>query len=155
VEYREADSFVKQLIKYIVDGENVLNYYLPKEKIEFVFKDMPSLTYEILMRSIPKIKRMNKNGVLKMHKNIGSLHQKIFNIVPFTDSEFNLERVRKYYNLVNLGSKERVLSEATSSTSLDDRSSFTYEEYVRIIEFITNQTIDLETARQLKSILKA
>jgi len=81
--------------------------------------------------------------------------KKIFNIVPFTDSEFNLERVRKYYNLVNLGSKERVLSEATSSTSLDDRSSFTYEEYVRIIEFITNQTIDLETARQLKSILKA
>lgn len=83
---------------------DALQPYLPKTKWRYLFEGLAHLQSRILVKSIKKIKSMNKRGVNKMNRNIFALQQNLTNIIQFKETHF--DRVRKFYSLVNL--KEEV-----------------------------------------------
>lgn len=59
----------------------------------------------MLIKGLGKIKSINRNGVLKMCRNVFALQQNLTNIVQF--KELHFDRVRKFYQLLNLSEDVR------------------------------------------------
>lgn len=56
----------------------------------------------VLVNNAIYTRNLNKNGVMKMTRNILALQQNLKNIVE-TPGEISLERARRYYEMFNMG----------------------------------------------------
>jgi exocyst complex component 4 len=68
----------------------------------FVFEGLDTLMEHSLVSNAIYIRNLNKNGVMKMTRNILALQQNLNNIVE-TPGEISLERARRYYEMFNMG----------------------------------------------------
>lgn len=98
----EPDFFIAQYNKDLAMADDVLTAFLPPLKIRYLFSGLPRLLARILIQSAKHISAINANGVARMLRNVSALAQNLSNVVEVAElSEF--ERVRVYYELLNLG----------------------------------------------------
>ncbi|KAL6070959.1 hypothetical protein QOT17_006467 [Balamuthia mandrillaris] len=71
----EPDSFVAELAKDLNNSVELMSKCLPSRKTRFVFHGLDCLLSNILINSLPKIRKINQNGVLRMCKNAFCLQQ--------------------------------------------------------------------------------
>ncbi|KAJ3350234.1 hypothetical protein HDU83_009804 [Entophlyctis luteolus] len=76
----EPDQYIDALNEDLVLIQEALSLALPLRKIRFVYDGLPSLVSYVLCMNLKYIKRINRNGVLKLHRNVESLQQSITNI---------------------------------------------------------------------------
>ncbi|KAI7867284.1 Sec8 exocyst complex component-specific domain-containing protein [Spinellus fusiger] len=125
----EPDPYVITLNSDLMEIDDCINASLPAKDEMFAFDGLPALIIHLLISEATYIKRMNKNGVQKMTRNILALQQNLSNFVPSSQSS-TLDRASKYYQLFNLGSKGIVQSIRESGPL------FTFDEYRVILGLI-------------------
>ncbi|PRP74064.1 exocyst complex component 4 isoform a [Planoprotostelium fungivorum] len=114
-EVLEPDPAIIDLNRDLSTIEEALSPYLPKIKLKYLFYSLPPLISNVLIKSLlRKIKSVNKNGVLKMCRNVFALQQNLTNIVQFKEVYFN--KVRRYYLLLN-STEEELLAQIKTSIS--------------------------------------
>lgn len=92
-------------------------HHLPPIKTRFLFDRLAALIARLLIKGLGSIKGINKNGVFKMFRNVFALQQNLTNIIVRKEQHF--DRVRKYYDLLNLSEEELLaaISDTISSFS--------------------------------------
>lgn len=130
-EAQEPDNFILELNKDLSASEECMSTFLPSHKIRYLFDGLPRLISTILIRSLKKIKRMNRIGVQKMIRNVLALQQNLTNIASNASKEHYFERARKYFELLNLPEDEII-----SLLSEDRlRVQFSVDEFKSLLEF--------------------
>lgn len=71
----------------------------------------------VLVNNAIYTRNLNRNGVMKMTRNILALQQNLKNIVE-TPGEISLERARRYYEMFNMGPVVCILNLFTKDTML-------------------------------------
>lgn len=97
-------------------------HHLPPLKTRFLFDRLAPLIARLLIKGLGSIKGINKNGVFKMFRNVFALQQNLTNIIVRKEQHF--DRVRKYYDLLNLTEEElqshlsEIISPANSNSNV-------------------------------------
>lgn len=118
---QEPDVFISELNTSLSSVEETMAHHLPPLKTRFLFDRLAPLIARLLIKGLVSIKGINKNGVFKMFRNVFALQQNLTNIVVRKEQHF--DRVRKYYDLLNLTEEElqshisEVVSQPSSSSS--------------------------------------
>eukprot|EP01117_Protostelium_nocturnum_P014416 TRINITY_DN5482_c5_g1_i1.p1 TRINITY_DN5482_c5_g1~~TRINITY_DN5482_c5_g1_i1.p1 ORF type:complete len:882 (+),score=250.34 TRINITY_DN5482_c5_g1_i1:1213-3858(+) len=147
-EVLEADQHIVELNRDLSSIEETLEPHLPKIKLRYLFYSLPPLISTVLIKSLRKIKSINKNGVLKMCRNVFALQQNLTNIVQFKESYFN--KVRKYYLLLN-STEEELVAQIKNSISENRISSL--EEFKTIKTILEFKAANKKTNAFEKTIL--
>ncbi|ORX76849.1 hypothetical protein BCR32DRAFT_69784 [Anaeromyces robustus] len=74
-EIPEPDSYIFMLNKDLIKCEEIMKSILKPNKIKFLFNDLGSLMVNILMTNVKYIKSINKNGILRLGRNVRSIQQ--------------------------------------------------------------------------------
>jgi len=74
-EIPEPDSYVFMLNKDLIKCEEIMKSILKPNKNRFLFNDLGSLMVNILMTNVKYIKCINKNGILRLGRNVRSIQQ--------------------------------------------------------------------------------
>ncbi|OAD77145.1 hypothetical protein PHYBLDRAFT_180340 [Phycomyces blakesleeanus NRRL 1555(-)] len=125
----EPDPYVITLNSDLMEVDDCINASLPAKDEMFAFDGLPALIVHLLISEATYIKRMNKNGVQKMARNILALQQNLSNFVPSSQSS-TLDRACDYYQLYNLGSEGLIRS------IRENGPAFTFDEYLVILGLI-------------------
>ena len=90
--------------------EETLSAGLDESKVVYVYDGVAHLIATILIDAIVNIRKINKNGVKKMCRNLFSLqHTLTSNITGSRDN--SLDQAKQYYELLNMRSQVRVYNE--------------------------------------------
>jgi hypothetical protein len=112
--------FISELNTSLSSVEETMAHHLPPIKTRFLFDRLAALIARLLIKGLASIKGINKNGVFKMFRNVFALQQNLTNIIVRKEQHF--DRVRKYYDLLNLTEEELqshlsdTISQPTSQT---------------------------------------
>ncbi|KAF7732333.1 hypothetical protein EC973_005229 [Apophysomyces ossiformis] len=134
----EPDPYVITLNSDLMDIDDCINASLPPKDEMFAFDGLPALAVHLLITDASHIKRMNKNGVQKMVRNIMALQQNLSNFTPPLQSAV-LDRARDYYQTFNLG------SEALIRSIRENGPTFTFDEYRVILGLMHDVGRELES----------
>lgn len=105
---QEPDVFISELNASLSSVEETMAHHLPPIKTRFLFDRLAALIARLLIKGLASIKGINKNGVFKMFRNVFALQQNLTNIIVRKEQHF--DRVRKYYELLNLSEEELLAS---------------------------------------------
>ncbi|OBZ83789.1 putative exocyst complex component sec8 [Choanephora cucurbitarum] len=118
----EPDPYIITLNSDLMELDDCINASLPHKDELFAFEGLPALIVHILVSEAVYIKKLNKNGVQKMNRNILALQQNLSNFVPISQCSV-MERAREYYQLYMLG------SEGIIRSIQENGAKFTFDEY--------------------------
>ncbi|KAI8380409.1 Sec8 exocyst complex component-specific domain-containing protein [Blakeslea trispora] len=118
----EPDPYIITLNSDLMELDDCINASLPHKDELFAFEGLPALIVHLLISEAVYIKRLNKNGVQKMNRNILALQQNLSNFVPLSQCSV-MERAREYYQLYLLGSEGMIRS------IQENGAKFTFDEY--------------------------
>jgi len=122
----EPDSFVQDLCKHLAANDELMTSYLPQNKARFIFGGLGYAISNILIRRLKNIKVINNFGVSKMCRNVFLLQHSLSALSSFGSAQlFALDRVRKYYELLNLSEGDLIAQLSDSKT----QHEFSREEY--------------------------
>eukprot|EP00466_Bigelowiella_natans_P000030 jgi/Bigna1/125322/aug1.1_g30 len=109
----QPEAFVVELNKDLTGIEDAICKYLDEEKVRYVFSGLDQLMCSIMIRTLPLIahRRITRDGVLQITRNLYALQQNLTNIVKSSGSCF--DRARSYFELINM--------------SLEDQEQFRHE----------------------------
>jgi len=125
-ECNEPDLYIVELNKDLSSIEECLQPFLPKTKLRYLFEGLPRLISGTMISNIRKIKSINRNGVLKMCRNVFALQQNLTNITQV--KEIHFDRVRKFYWILNMSEDEFF------SNQIPENNAFSLDEYKAILE---------------------
>lgn len=96
----KPEKFVADLNRDLMRADEKLSRYLSVEKKRYVFAGLPYTLSLLVIDGLSKLvdKRVNKNGLLRMTRNIFSMQQTMTNIL--TASEQCFDRARQYWELL-------------------------------------------------------
>lgn len=127
----EPDAFITALTNDLREAERAISSCMPPRQCRYLFHRLPGLVCNILMRALgKKITAINRNGVLKMHKNLFLLQRAL--AVGASASDAHFERVRLYYELTLLSAQELV--DYARDHADDARQRFTYAQYRALLQ---------------------
>jgi hypothetical protein len=140
---QEPDVFISELNTSLSSVEETMAHHLPPLKTRFLFDRLAPLIARLLIKGLASIKGINKNGVFKMFRNVFALQQNLTNIIVRKEQHF--DRVRKYYDLLNLSEEELqahlsdIISQPTTGvggpmSKSPSSSLFSADEYRVIVE---------------------
>lgn len=151
VEDRAPDSFCIQLNQSLSSSHQTLISYLPPAKLKYLFGKLPKLMSTILIQCLKtNIEEINRYGALKMVRNVFALQQNLSNITSFNEAPF--DRVRVYYELINL-TEEEIFQYI--SNHIKEPSNFSIQDYRTVLEVVTNpkyRTISDDREQRLRDI---
>ena len=127
--------------------EETLSAGLDESKVVYVYDGVAHLIATILIDAIVNIRKINKNGVKKMCRNLFSLqHTLTSNITGSRDN--SLDQAKQYYELLNMRSQVRVqryLSpnpislncfQDVLSELVEKGPMFSHDQYVKALELL-------------------
>ena len=133
--------------------EEVLSTSLTENKTRYIFEGVSHLVSRLLIESAANIRKINKNGVKKMCRNIFTIqHTLTSNITGARES--SLDSAKTYYELLTLRPQD-VLNAIVEKGPLYGR-----EEYARAVELLhrsdpnSNSTILNKHLEKLEDIMK-
>jgi hypothetical protein len=114
----EPESFVTNVNEDLIAMEDVLANVLSTEKIQYLLGGCAQLMMTVLIKSLPELddKRVNDQGISKIHRNILALQQTLTNISLAEDDSF--DRARRYFRMLS----------SDYSDSKEDNSLFSSKE---------------------------
>lgn len=131
----EPDGCIVELTKDLGALESILSRVLPEHKVAYVLGGLEGLVASIVVRTLPKVKAFNPNGVWKMCRNVFALEQSLSQL-GYAGNGVAFEAARRYYRLLTLPPDELVAhllrpsssppaagSPSTSSSSPGDDAS--------------------------------
>ncbi|RCI02454.1 hypothetical protein CU098_009274 [Rhizopus stolonifer] len=125
----EPDPYIITLNSDLMELDDCINASLPPRDELFAFDGLPGLIVHLLISEATYIKRLNKNGVQKMVRNILALQQNLSNFVPLSQCSV-MQRAREYYQLFGLG------SEGIIKSIQENGAKYTFDEYRVILGLI-------------------
>ncbi|CAB4383870.1 unnamed protein product [Rhizophagus irregularis] len=125
----EPDPFVLTLNTDVVKYDESIVSHLPAKEHKFIFEGLDSLMEHVLVNNAIYTRNLNKNGVMKMTRNILALQQNLKNIVE-TPGEISLERARRYYEMFNMG-PVNMLNQIREQGAI-----YSFEEYKIMLEIM-------------------
>ena len=98
----EADPYVAALAKDLLSTEDALLRRLPATSFSYVYDEAAALLGSLLCMNARYVGRMNRNGTLKMARNLFSLQECLTEAaVPVRVLEAHLDRARQLYAVLN------------------------------------------------------
>jgi hypothetical protein len=135
-EDRQPDIRVVELNQSLATAFQQLQVFLPPTKLKYLLGGLPTLMSSLLIESLKShIEAINRNGVVKMIRNVFSLQQNLTGMTTFNEEPF--DKVRRYYELLNLNIEE-VYQFVAQHHHVDDQGSYTLNQYRTILELIAN-----------------
>jgi len=102
----EPEPFIAELNTDLTMMDEVLSKHFSQAKLRYMFGGASVLMSNIIIHSLPNLhdKRVNKQGVSKMCRNILALQQNLTSIISGQEAQF--DRARQYYELLHLTDDE-------------------------------------------------
>ncbi|KAL7752158.1 exocyst subunit [Sorochytrium milnesiophthora] len=125
----EPDTYVLHLNDDLIIFEDIVSSCLSDRECHFVFDGISLLMTHYLIANVRYIKRLNRNGVVKMARNISALHQNLVNIDLCDD--MRLTHAKGYYELFYGGAEKMV-----STLEADMTAAYSHEEYANMLGYI-------------------
>ncbi|KAI8991536.1 Sec8 exocyst complex component-specific domain-containing protein [Mycotypha africana] len=137
----EPDPYIITLNADLMELSESVNASLPPRDEEFVFDGLPRLIVHLLISEASYIKRLNKNGIQKMLRNILALQQNMNNLVPTSQCSI-MERAKEYYQIFQLG------SEGIIKSIQENGPKFSFDEYRILLGLIHDINLDQDDEQQ-------
>jgi hypothetical protein len=115
------DPYIDTLNADLSSFEETMANSLPPRIQRFLFDGLSQLMCYVLMTNMRYIRRFNKNGVVRLVRNVYSLQQNLTNLVSIVDSDFS--RVKTYTELAGKNGYVRLLNNRNFLTSLPRRKT--------------------------------
>mmetsp|Transcript_46800 Transcript_46800/g.77972 ORF Transcript_46800/g.77972 Transcript_46800/m.77972 type:complete len:524 (-) Transcript_46800:75-1646(-) len=96
----DSERYIGHLTKDINRIHETLSMILSYAKTSYLFGGIALLIEEAMIMALVKIQDINPNGVLKMCRNVYALQLDLPSVI--SSQETNFDRVRRYYELLNL-----------------------------------------------------
>lgn len=144
------DDNVTKLNETLQNGYLILQSHLTNYKLKYIFNLLPILMSSLLIDALKScIEAINRFGVFKMIRNVFALQQNLTNIITFSEDPF--DRVRRYYELLNLPANDvyQFISEHSHETS----GNYTLNQYRTVLEIILNpkgRTLNDDQEKELR-----
>lgn len=149
-EDRMPDQRVVDLNTSLANAYIQLQAYLPATKLRYLLGGLPTLMSALLVESLKShIEAINRNGVVKMIRNIFTLQQNLTGMTTFNEAPF--DKARRYYELLGLNLEE-VYAFITQHHHAEDQGSYTLNQYRTILELIANPKSRTLTDEQEKDL---
>lgn len=95
----QPDVFIEELISDLCSIQSRLNPLVTVVKQEFLFGDLAALLRYSMIKSLKSISNINRNGVLKIRKDVFAMLQALpSNIV--ISREYYFDEIRIYYDML-------------------------------------------------------
>jgi len=133
-EIPEPDSYVFMLNKDLIKCEEIMKSILKPNKIRFLFNDLGSLMVNILMTNVKYIKYINKNGILRLGRNVRSIQQVLNSISGSYESSMDI--AKEYFELLNLDSEEFM-----KKIEDNGQGPFTYEQLKILLDLMNSENM--------------
>ncbi|KAI9334954.1 Sec8 exocyst complex component-specific domain-containing protein [Obelidium mucronatum] len=130
----EPDSYINSLNQDLIMIQETVAAALPLRKIRFLYDGLSYLIMHVLSVNLKYVKRINKFGVSKLLRNVESLQQSLTNIAAV--HEKGLDRVRKYFELLNISGHEMLQYMETHP------GEFTFDEYKVVLDLIFQDVLE-------------
>ncbi|OON16965.1 hypothetical protein X801_07204 [Opisthorchis viverrini] len=108
----DADKYVTDFLVYLERVQDLLMHTFSRHKFRFIFDGLGDFISQLLLRLVPTIPRMNRNGNRKMCRNVYRLQQALASLTETHESD--LIRVKQLFELFHL-TPEVSYRRATSS----------------------------------------
>lgn len=149
-EDRMPDQRIVDLNTSLANAYMQLQAYLPAAKLRYLLGGLPTLMSALLVESLKShIESINRNGVVKMVRNIFTLQQNLTGMTTFNEVPF--DKARRYYELLNLNLEE-VYAFITQHHHAEDQGSYTLNQYRTVLEVIANPKSRTLTDEQEKDL---
>lgn len=149
-EDRMPDQRIVDLNTSLANAYMQLQAYLPATKLRYLLGGLPTLMSALLVESLKShIENINRNGVVKMVRNIFTLQQNLTGMTTFNEVPF--DKARRYYELLNLNLEE-VYAFITQHHHAEDQGSYTLNQYRTVLEVIANPKSRTLTDEQEKDL---
>lgn len=149
-EDRMPDARVVDLNTSLSNAFLQLQAYLPPAKLKYLLGGLPILMSTLLIESLKShIETINRNGVVKMVRNIFTLQQNLTGMTTFNEAPF--DKARRYYELLNLNLEE-VYTFITQHHHAEDSGSYSLNQYRTVLELIANPKSRTLTDEQEKDL---
>eukprot|EP01156_Anaeramoeba_ignava_P021536 Anaeramoba_ignava/c19236_g1_i2.p1 GENE.c19236_g1_i2~~c19236_g1_i2.p1 ORF type:complete len:664 (+),score=219.57 c19236_g1_i2:1073-3064(+) len=121
----EPDMFINELNKDLAFNEDIMTSFLPSNQKSYLFSGLARLISKTLVEGAREIKKINKNGIMRMVRNVFAIQQNLTNIVSSQEKHF--EKVRHYYDLFNSRTPDNLIA-----FDIEHPNAFKPEEYLVI-----------------------
>jgi hypothetical protein len=149
-EDRQPDLRVVELNASLATAYQFLQAYLPSTKLKYLLAGLPLLMSSLLIESLKShIETINRNGVVKMVRNIFTLQQNLTGMTTFNEEPF--DQARRYYELLNLNIEE-VYQYVALHHNPDDHLAYSLNQYRTVLEIIANPKSRTLTDEQEKDL---
>ncbi|TPX37027.1 hypothetical protein SmJEL517_g00823 [Synchytrium microbalum] len=138
----EPDPYINALNQDLTMCEEAMSTVLPIPRIRFLFDGLASLMTRILCSNLRHIKRLNRNGIAKMIRNVQSLQQNLTNIASIHEKA--LDHARQYYDLLNLGGEGMVKFMECNGSKYD------FDEYKALLDQIYHDVFTKDASSNKK-----
>jgi exocyst complex component 4 len=122
----KPEKFVADSNRDLMRIDEKISRYLNPETKKKIFSGIPFVISHLVMEGLSKLsdKRINKNGVLKMSRNLFAMQQTLINILSASDDR--IDRARQYWEIL--------LEENTLEFTKSHPELFTPEEYRALLQ---------------------
>ncbi|KAJ3335656.1 hypothetical protein HDU93_004770 [Gonapodya sp. JEL0774] len=86
-EAQDPDPYVSALNSDLVRGEEIIAAALPARRVRFIFDGLAKLMTNVLISDFRYIRKLNKNGLMKLTRNVHALQQNLSNISSSFEAE--------------------------------------------------------------------
>ncbi|KXS11677.1 hypothetical protein M427DRAFT_426557 [Gonapodya prolifera JEL478] len=86
-EAQDPDPYVSALNSDLVRGEEIIAAALPSRRVRFIFDGLAKLMTHVLISDFRYIRKLNKNGLMKLTRNVHALQQNLSNISSTFEAE--------------------------------------------------------------------
>lgn len=149
-EDRQPDVRVVDLNTSLANSYALLSAFLPSAKLRYLLGGLPLLMSALLIESLKsRIEAINRNGVVKMVRNIFALQQNLTGMTTFNETPF--DKARRYYELLN-SNIEEVYAFVARHHQPDDPLSYSLNQYRTVLEIIANPKSRTLTDEQEKDL---
>jgi len=101
----EPDSHIVALNKDLLQLEEIMAENMPNSRLNFLFGGLPLFLTRTICRNAKNIAAINRNGIMKMSRNLFALQQNLAQINATHESntshDSHLDMARHFYNLLN------------------------------------------------------
>lgn len=140
-------SEVIQLNRDLLGIEEALDTSMQPKKIQYIFEGVSHVISAILISSATSIKKINKNGIKKMCRNIFSVQQTLTSSITGR-REVALDQAKTFYELMNLSQGE-VLENVMERGAL-----FSQLDYINALQLINRSQVKADNDGLVKNMDK-
>ncbi|KAH9245148.1 hypothetical protein BASA81_017370 [Batrachochytrium salamandrivorans] len=120
------DPYISMLNLDLSSAEEVVAAALPMRKTRFLFDGLGEVMAQVLIFNLRYIRTVNKNGVMRLVRNVQSLQQNLTNLA--CAHQQSLDRAKAYYELLGLE------AEMILKTIPKNSGQYSYDEYKAILD---------------------